>query len=65
MVATARGRLIPNWKLVRGWAGELSPADVAWADPARQLTEEPAEEITLVPYGCTNIRITEFPKLRG
>jgi hypothetical protein len=29
------------------------------------VTEEPVEDITLIPYGCTNIRITEFPKLKG
>jgi len=64
VVARVRGRKIPNWKMVRGWAGEISPADVAWADPSRAVTEEPVEALTLVPYGCTNIRITEFPKLK-
>jgi len=64
VVATVRGRKIPGWKVVRGWAAEISPADVAWSDPARKVTEEPVEALTLVPYGCTNIRVTEFPKLR-
>ncbi|RPJ62922.1 MAG: hypothetical protein EHM24_25245 [Acidobacteria bacterium] len=64
MVAKARGRKLPNWKLLRGWAAEVSPADVAWANPGRDSTE-PVEEVTLIPYGCTNIRITEFPRTRG
>jgi hypothetical protein len=62
VVATARGRKLPNWKLQRGWAAEISPADVGWTNrpPAEP---EPIEELTLIPYGCTNIRITEFPKV--
>jgi hypothetical protein len=64
IVARARGKAIPNWKLVRGWAGETSPADVAWSDPGRAATDQPEEDVTLIPYGCTNIRITEFPRLR-
>ena len=63
-VARARGRRIPGWKLVRGWAGELSPADAEWADPKSPVSDQPAEEVELTPYGCTNIRITEFPKVR-
>ena len=29
------------------------------------MTDQPVEEITLIPYGCINIRITEFPRVRG
>ncbi|NUR54019.1 MAG: hypothetical protein HOQ29_06210 [Acidobacteria bacterium] len=65
VVATARARQIPSWKLVHGWAGELSPADVEWSDRARPVTDQPVETVTLVPYGCTNIRIAEFPVVRG
>jgi hypothetical protein len=63
MLARARGRRIPSWKIAHGWAAEISPADVAWSDPARSVSDEPDEDITLIPYGCTNIRITEFPRL--
>ena len=64
MAARATGRKIPAWKIAHGWAAEISPADVAWSDPTRVVTDEPDEEVTLVPYGCTNIRITEFPRLK-
>jgi hypothetical protein len=64
-IAVARGRQIPGWKIVRGWAGELSPADAAWADPGKPVSDQPVEEIALLPYGCTNLRITEFPNLRS
>jgi hypothetical protein len=65
MIARARARRIPGWKVVRGWAGELSPADSQWADPASPVSDQPVEEVELIPYGCTNIRITEFPKVGG
>ena len=65
MVARIRGRKIPRWNIVRGWAGELAPGDAAWSDPSVPASTEPVEELTLLPYGCTNIRITEFPRVKG
>jgi hypothetical protein len=63
MVARARGRRISAWKLAHGWAGEVSRADAAWARPPAADSVGPVEEVRLIPYGCTNIRITEFPRL--
>jgi hypothetical protein len=63
VIGRVKARRIPDWKLERGWAGELSPPDAAWADPSRPASREPEETVTLIPFGCTNIRITEFPKV--
>jgi uncharacterized protein len=60
--ARALGRRLPRWKLVNGWAGEVSLADTAHAHDAA-ADAGPPEELRLVPYGCTNIRVTEFPRL--
>ena len=50
-----RARKLPEWKLENGSAG-LTPET-----PVR--SSEPEEEVVLIPYGCTNLRITEFPVL--
>jgi uncharacterized protein len=57
VVARAQGRRLPNWNLKHGWADETAPET--------QESREPLEDITLLPYGCTNIRVTEFPRLKS
>ncbi len=57
ITARAKGRRLPNWKIQHGWAEEVP------TEP--QTSSEPLEEVTLIPYGCTNIRVTEFPRLKG
>jgi DUF1680 family protein len=51
----ARGRLLPRWKLFKNSAGPLPRSPVQ--------SEEASVELTLIPYGSTNLRVTEFPRI--
>jgi uncharacterized protein len=50
-----RGIDLPEWKLLNG-----APQFPAWWG-GRNEKKISFEDITLVPYGCTTLRITEFP----
>ncbi len=63
VVANVQARRVPSWGIVRDWAGEISSSDAAWADASKVVSREPIETVELIPYGCTNIRITEFPRV--
>jgi hypothetical protein len=53
VIIKARGMKIPEWTL------KNNSADVPPMSPVKP--EGDAEIITLVPYGCARLRITEFP----
>ena len=53
-----KGKLIPEWKLYNETAGPLPYS------PIEYLKSEPLVNLTLVPYGCTRLRISEFPVVK-
>jgi len=54
--ARVKGRKIPEWKIHKNAAAEPPVSPVS--------SKEDIEELILIPYGSTNLRITEFPVLK-
>ncbi|GAA4092418.1 beta-L-arabinofuranosidase domain-containing protein [Mucilaginibacter panaciglaebae] len=54
---TVKARRIPNWTLYNNMTGPM-PYSVIYNEGT---PKEKDEEVTLVPYGCTKLRISEFP----
>lgn len=55
MIAKVKGRRVVAWGLEKGAAAPPPSSPIA--------STEPVEQLTLVPYGCTDLRVTEFPTL--
>jgi len=51
----AKGKRIPNWTLVDETVTALQPSPIK--------SDEPVEEITLIPMGCARLRISCFPAI--
>ena len=51
-----RGMLVPEWELVQSSAGALPDHPIA--------SNKPEEKLTLIPYGCARLRISEFPVIK-
>ena len=51
---------IPSWTLYNGMAGPQPYSRMYGPD----TKDVPVERITLIPYGCTTLRISEFPVIK-
>ena len=56
IIIKTKARRIPSWQLYNGMAGPMPYTHIYGIEASKQQ-----EQIILVPYGCTQLRISEFP----
>jgi hypothetical protein len=59
LVIKVKAKRIPSWKLYNEMAGPIPYSNIFQMEVA-----EKEEDIILIPYGCSNLRISQFPVIR-
>lgn len=55
----AKARRVPSWEMYNEMTGPIPYSITHQLETAREI-----EEVTLIPYGCTSLRISQFPVVR-
>ncbi len=64
VVLTVRGRRLPQWGMDKLLGASIDvPTSAANAPESPVTSNEPEEVLELIPYGCSRLRISEFPVL--
>ncbi len=64
VVLKAKARRLPQWQMQMGKnpaTGQMVPAMAAAPPLSPVASEEPEVDVELVPFGCTRLRVSEFP----
>ncbi len=56
ILARVKGRKLPGWGMEKNAAAPPPKSPVT--------SREPLDDLILIPYGCTDLRVTEFPTLK-
>lgn len=60
IIMTAAAKRIPSWTIYNGMTGPIP-----WSITSGMETAAAVEKVVLIPYGCTTLRISQFPQVRN